>query len=322
MTNDIWPLPPLDFPSYEEQGWLFDEDRALRDLMKGMVVSDHENRQRNVEAWFGHPDKELREQKYPYVTVDMLQIQEDPKRAHRGDLYLADPPAWWGLKPLEPWQDAYLLEMPHPVDIDYQISTWARNPRHDRQMLFQLFTGGRTMLRNGLLYTADGKIRRLDFLGHIKRDVTDPDGKRLFNNVFRVRVSSEVPWGIIDNYNYGFGVVHSIHMRIRSFIAEHALSVDEVDVVLGTVVGRHPDSRTLDLDLDGARADGVVMSQEAGAVPILGATVAVLRDALTETPQTPSDYRLVVLGTEAPPHVEPVVAQMETTDPTIADGGA
>ena len=44
------PIP--DFPTYPSEGWIFDEDRALRDKMKGMVVTDQENNQRNVEAWF------------------------------------------------------------------------------------------------------------------------------------------------------------------------------------------------------------------------------------------------------------------------------
>ena len=77
------PYPYAPWPSYSPEGWLFDEDRALRDLMKGMVVTDHENSSRPVEAWFGHPDQELREQKYPYVTVDLLNVQEGIGRVHR-----------------------------------------------------------------------------------------------------------------------------------------------------------------------------------------------------------------------------------------------
>ncbi len=95
-----------EIPTYQSEGFLLDEDRALRDRMKGIMVSDYANAERNVEAWFGHPDLELREQKYPYITVDLLEIQEGVDRVHRGDLFLTDGPpphgvpAWWGHPPL------------------------------------------------------------------------------------------------------------------------------------------------------------------------------------------------------------------------------
>ena len=107
----------IDPPTYPSEGFLLDEDRALRDLMKGIVVSDGADRNRSVEAWFGHPDLELREQKYPYITVDLLEIQEGVDRVHRGDLYLDnDPPAWWGF-PRIPEGEMGRTEMPTPVNL-------------------------------------------------------------------------------------------------------------------------------------------------------------------------------------------------------------
>lgn len=302
MVNNIWPLPPWDFPGYEEQGWLLDEDRALRDLMKGMVVTDQENRQRNVDAWFGHPDKELRAQDYPYVTIDLLQIQEDTGRTQRGDLYIKEVPKWWGLKPLENWQVGYLLEMPHPVDLDYQISTWARNPRHDRQILFQMITGGRTMLRNGLLYTADGKIRRLDLLAHTKRDTVEEGGKRLFNNIFRVRISSEVPWGVINGRDYGVGEVRDIRMQIRSYLGRYQTSMDKIRIRDAFVT--HFSNGKADLDVAGQPATGVPVLR---SVPALrqGDTVAISMEEKVPSPAGLDDYRLLVLAREKA--VEPQV---------------
>jgi hypothetical protein len=302
-TNPIWPLPPQPWPEYGSDGWLLNEDRALRDLMKGMVVTDQENRQRHVEAWFGHPDKELRAQDYPYVTIDLLQIQEGKDRVQRGDLYITDPPKWWGLKPLEAWQVGYLLEMPTPVDLDYQISTWARNPRHDRQILQQMITGGRTMLRNGLLYDGDHKIHRLDVLGHMKRDRTEEGGKRLFNNVFRVRVSSEVPWGIIHDHEYGYGTVMSIHMRIRSFLEKHQLTMDETTLVLGTVMGVDNDGpvRTASVDLGDNQIEiGIPVLSIVPAL-LVGDLVGVSKDLLEQMDGPSAGYRYVVMGIEHRP---------------------
>lgn len=203
-------------PTYPSEGFLLDEDRALRDLMKGIVVSDNEMSERNVEAWFGHPDIELREQKYPYITVDLLEIHEGTDRVHRGDLWLPDAPAphgvpdWWGYPDLAE-NHQWLMEMPTPVDLIYQVGTWARNPRHDRQILRACITRGRTTLRGGVIATADGYTRRLDYLGHIKRD-REEGGKRLFNNIFRLRMSSEVPYGVLDQ----FRTVEAVHVNVRT----------------------------------------------------------------------------------------------------------
>jgi len=201
-------IPLTEGPS---EGFLLDEDRAVRDLMKGITVTDNEDRQRVVEAWFGHPDQELREQKYPYITVDLMEIVEGIDRVHRGELrFDNDPPAWWGYPALSP-NHYWVTEMPTPVDLYYQIGTWARHPRHDREILRRLIMGGRTTLRAGMLRTSDGFYRRVDYMGHIKRD-REENGKRLFNNIFRLRVSSEVPWGIVEQIRQ----VDSVHIGVRT----------------------------------------------------------------------------------------------------------
>ncbi len=212
-------------PTYPSEGFLLDEDRALRDLMKGIIVSDNENQTRNVEAWFGHPDQELREQKYPYITVDLIEITEGLDRVHRGDLFFDnDPPDWWGYPQLQE-NYAWRTEMPTPVDLHYQIGTWARNPRHDREILRSCILGGRTSLRAGVVRTADGFLRRLDYLGHVKRD-REEGGKRLFNNIFRVRMSSEIPFGILNEFRQ----VDSVHINVR------AVASDMAEAPIDTVV--------------------------------------------------------------------------------------
>lgn len=213
-------------PTYQSEGFLLDEDRALRDLMKGITVSDKENRTRNVEAWFGHPDLELREQKYPYITVDLVEIAEGLDRVHRGDLIFDnDPPAWWGYPEL-PEGLRWRTEMTTPVDLHYQIGTWARNPRHDREILRSCLLQGRTSLRCGVLRTADGFYRRLDYLGHVKRD-REEGGKRLFNNIFRLRMSSEVPFGITEKFH----TVEEIRIHLRAVASDLASEIIDTAVV-------------------------------------------------------------------------------------------
>lgn len=295
--------PLVGFPtfSYASENWILDEDRALRDHLKGVVASDYQNQQRPVEVWFGHPDQELREQKYPYITVDLVNIQEGIDRVHRGDYYVKEVPAWWNMKPLETWQIGYLMEMPTPVDLDYQVSTWARNPRHDRQILQQLITGGRTTLRGGLLFTAEGKSRRLDFLGHSKRDMVDADGKRLFNNVFRIRVSSEVPWHVIDvNFGSGyqpFGTVQSVNLRIEALLETYGLAYDETLLHTALVDAVDAVAGTADVTFtNGPSYLGVPIIKGLQAVGI-GDSVTVLQDAAyDQTPVDESGYRRVVVA--------------------------
>lgn len=185
--------------------FLLSEDEALRNLLLEMYVTDQksvteEGPQRKVKVYFGQPDQELRDQTYPYITIDMIDIAEDTARAMRGRVrpeYLPDPgnmvnavqdvnPA----VPFDPDFHGWDINYPVPVNIDYQITTYCRQPRHDRELLAQLLYT-RLPLRFGVLETDDNTVRRLDVLDISKRDITE-QGKRLFVNAFTVRVSSEI----------------------------------------------------------------------------------------------------------------------------------
>lgn len=184
--------------------FLLSEDEALRDLLSGMTVTDQKaNTTRNVGVWFGQPDQELREQKYPYVTIDMVDIAEDFSRAMRGKVkptYLEDPDnmvdAAQGVQQVtfDTDEHSWKIDFPIPVNIDYQITTYSRQPRHDRQILAQLMYT-KIPLRFAILNTGPntlyGTTRRLDVLDIAKRDVSE-NGKRLFVNAITVRVSSEI----------------------------------------------------------------------------------------------------------------------------------
>lgn len=179
--------------------FIVSEDEALRNSLMGMTVSDSKNPSRSVGVWFGQPDPEIRAQSFPFITIDLIDITEARERVMSG---VSQP--WYyepeGLESDEDWEMYY----PTPINLDYQITTFARQPRHDRQILGQLI-GQRLPLRFGALdvvekVEVDGDdnetvfvtTRRLDVLRVLKRDVTEA-GKRMFMNVFTVRVSSEVP---------------------------------------------------------------------------------------------------------------------------------
>lgn len=184
--------------------FLLAEDEALRDLLVGMTVTDQkQNGARNVGVWFGQPDQELREQKYPYITIDMIDIAEDFTRAMRGKVrpaYIQNPTnmvdAAQGVQQVtfDTDEHAWEIDYPIPVNLDYQITTYSRQPRHDRQILAQLLYT-KIPLRYAVLLTGPNTVygthRRLDVLDVSKRDVSE-NGKRLFVNAITVRISSEI----------------------------------------------------------------------------------------------------------------------------------
>lgn len=182
--------------------FLLDEDLALRDLLKGIVVTDQkspteEGAQRKVGVWFGQPDQEIRSQSYPYITIDMIDVSEDFSRAHRGKVkppYIQNPETIGEDTEFDPELHDWDIHYPIPVNLDYQITTFSRQPRHDRQILSQLLYT-RIPLRFATLNTGPntvyGTTRRLDVLDISKRDVTEA-GKRLFVNAITVRISSEI----------------------------------------------------------------------------------------------------------------------------------
>lgn len=152
---------------------------------------------RKVGVWFGQPDQEIRNQSYPYITIDMIDIAEDFQRSMRGKAkpsYLSNPTTIDGTTAFNSTTNDWEINWPIPVNIDYQITTYSRQPRHDREILAQLLYT-KIPLRFAVLETGPntsaGTTRRLDVLDVSKRDITE-QGKRLFVNAITVRVSSEI----------------------------------------------------------------------------------------------------------------------------------
>ena len=169
--------------------FIINEDAALKSLLTGITVSDGGNAARPVAVYYGQPDKDIRQQSYPYITLDLVGVREDTERAHRGSVDLTYTPE--GMTP-NYTSESQPVNFPIPVDLIYQVSTWSRQPRHDRQIMASLFTPGRLPFRFGqLTIPEDNTMRRLDVLGFSKRDTTE-GGKRLFSNVYNIRISSEL----------------------------------------------------------------------------------------------------------------------------------
>lgn len=191
--------------------FLLEEDEALKTLLStpSVTVSDGARQSRPVEVWYGQPDLELRARTYPYISIELIDINEANERVMVGFPFLTYTPP--GATALTAGQVRYANNFPSPYDLDYQVSVWSRHPRHDREILAKLLAG-RLPVRHGRLHMPETeRVVRLDMLGGPRvSDTTDENGKRLFRKIFTMRVATELfPDGALQTA----GRVQSVHVN-------------------------------------------------------------------------------------------------------------
>jgi hypothetical protein len=171
--------------------FLLSEDEGFKTYLGGIVVSDEKNATRPVQVWFGQPDLEVRAQSYPYLTIDLVNVSMDRERAIHGVDSLPYKPDgitnWPGPNPT----DAVVTESPIPVVLQYQVTSYARHPRHDRGIVAAMLTD-KFPFQFGGFDCPDGTVRRAYLNRLTSRDGTDADKKRLFSKAFDVNVESEI----------------------------------------------------------------------------------------------------------------------------------
>lgn len=254
------------YPLYSE-GFLLDEDKALRRHLMGMFVSDDAARKRPVRVGFAHPDNEIREQRYPYIIISLIDVTRADNRLSSGNMDLASVPLDWlsenynivvGEGPdgkahayngdglwTDVWMDVYGTPLrfvgpaPIPVQIDYQVRAFSRHPRHNRAILAQLL-GRKVPYTYGSLDMSDvdGTVRRIELLD-ISHGETIEDKKRLFVSVFTVRVDSWMP---VDD-----GTIDVIEDQFVTHVyLNETPTIDAVTDIVATDPTEH-----LQLDVDG-----------------------------------------------------------------------
>lgn len=200
--------------------FLLSEDKALREMLQGVTVTDQkadgDGMPRQVGVWFGQPDQELRSQVYPYITIDMIDVVRETDREMRG----LSSPSYMIPNDFDETTQSYVIPLPIPVSIDYQITTYSRHPRHDRELMQQLlftklpFRFGWLEITEktktvGDVTTNTNTLRRLDVINVSKRDVTE-QAKRLFVNAITVRVSSEIA-------QETYSALHKVHAGVNVY---------------------------------------------------------------------------------------------------------
>lgn len=170
--------------------FILSEDLALKTLLTGITVTDEKNANRAVGVWFSNPDVESRTQSYPYITIELIDFNWASYRQQSGmfsDNDLQGTIAPDGVK-------EYVYEIPTTWDLTYQITTYARHPRHDRAILAHLlnkvFIAKRGYLPVPNDLGTETSYRHLVLEEFIKRDTIE-DNRRLYRSVFTITVTSE-----------------------------------------------------------------------------------------------------------------------------------
>ena len=190
-------------------GFLTAEDEALKASLRNIFVSDEKNQAREVGVWFANPDVESRQQSYPYLTIELLDIEWAANRQHSG--ILVDNDSQGSVAPLA--NRVHTYEMPVPWNLTYQITSYARHPRHDRRIIAHLLSNDFPAQRGFLSVQNDleteSSFRHLILQGFTKRDTIE-DGRRLFRNVFTITVTSETVAGD------GVGIPEAVNILINN----------------------------------------------------------------------------------------------------------
>lgn len=197
--------------------FIINEDEALKKHMSGLTVSDQNDSTRPVKVWYRLPQAEERQITYPFITLDLLDIEEEPDRAHRGGIIPRYQPEGVSL----PASDAEnLTEFPIPVSLVYQVTTFTRSAWHDRQLQGQIIAN-KIPLRFGYLEVeADQTIRRMDFLDMQQVDGLDRNDKRVFRKAYTIAVSSELFPEAIYEVKTVAEVGITVYSQLEPFIIE------------------------------------------------------------------------------------------------------
>jgi hypothetical protein len=169
------------------------EDLALKTHLAGVTVSDEKSASRQVKVWFGYPDVEVRDQAFPFITVDLVDIIPANDRQHQGRL--TDNDYRGTIAPVS--GIVYSYDAPVAYDLIYQVTSYTRHPRHDRAVMYQLMNKfpskyGKLAVPNELGTQTGYRSMFLD--GFVQRDAGEGEtgNRRLLRNILTVRVVSEM----------------------------------------------------------------------------------------------------------------------------------
>jgi hypothetical protein len=201
-------------------GFTLAEDAALKQRLATLYVSDDRDMQRPLQVFFRYPEAET-EKHYPFATIELLDIayardrQESERRYYYTNVAGASAPPLYSSNDSssltyfpsemnasdmqEYWSgdETYLYtDQLVPVNLMYQVSTYCRSQRHDRELTAALLRYVFPFRRGFIEIPEDGTIRRCDILDWRSADLLDQESgykKRIFRKVVTVQINAEIP---------------------------------------------------------------------------------------------------------------------------------
>jgi len=195
-------------------GFTIAEDAALKARLSNLSVSDDRDVERVPRVFFRYPEGET-ENQYPFVTIDLVDINYAPQRqesertyyytndvgvpADRKDnllKYYPDEMDEADMATLAGTNGFLTTDQFVPVDLTYQVTTHCRSQRHDRQLTMLILRRVFPLRRGFIEVPEDGTIRRCDLVDWRQADVLDQEAgykKRIFRKVFTVTINAEIP---------------------------------------------------------------------------------------------------------------------------------
>jgi len=186
---------PLTAPGMGGSTFLFAEDDALKQTLKGLPPLATPQGPVQVPVFFRFPSYEIRQLTYPALWIDLVDIQFEAPRAHESGYRAYDPNQYWVppnilmTNPLPGQVTSF--DYPVPISLSYQVTAATRTPEMDRQLQSMLMQYVWPPFFGALYCPMDGSTRRLDFVRMRAADRVDQDQKRIFVKQYVVNVSSE-----------------------------------------------------------------------------------------------------------------------------------
>jgi hypothetical protein len=206
-------------------GFLLAEDQAFKTKFSGIQLTDDRDNTRDVQVFFRYPEGE-REKKYPFITIELLDINHARDRQHsdqiiyafRGTAPSGQPTGHYSTEgsanTFTYWpnetadvttltadtggsSDPFLSALEHvPVNLMYQIATFTRSALHDRYLQAHILTKVAPFRRGYLAIPADDTHRHMDLVDFRSADLLDEEAgfkKRIFRKIYTFSVTSEIP---------------------------------------------------------------------------------------------------------------------------------
>lgn len=197
-------------------GFLLAEDSALKQRLQSLTVTDDRDARRPVKVFFRYPEGET-EKEYPFITIDLLDIAFSPTRqlseltydytndsrmsadqraSNTSITYYPSEYASSDLSNMAGTSGYLTMEQFVAVDLMYQVSTFCRSQRHDRELTSKMLRRTFPMRPTTIAIPEDDTLRRLSLLDWRAADLLDQEAgyrKRIFRKVYTVSMNAEIP---------------------------------------------------------------------------------------------------------------------------------